>query len=183
MRARARVCACVGAHVSVCVLCKWTCNAWPCVGVRPHSGSCTLGKHPRACVCRIQQPYPRSRAFPARSAHRTCMHKTRQIRPIAGLAGGWIAATRIVRCVILAPINLLRSGNLARRRLSSRAERCQKPKSAPDDAPVRLRWPVSGTFNTLNVHPEASGERWKRPGTDLGGAARGGCGLGRAVPN
>ena len=141
-RARARVCAFVGAHVSVCACCAngHALNApWRCVGVRPHSGSCTLGKHPRACVCRIQQPYPRSRAFSARSAHRTCMHKTRQIRPIAGLAGGWIAATRIVRCVILAPINLPRPRNLPRRRLSSRAERCQKPKSAPDDAPVRLR--------------------------------------------
>jgi hypothetical protein len=58
--------------VSVGVLRAWTCNAWPCVGVRPHSECCTLGKHPRACVCRIQQPepYPSSRAFPARSAHR-----------------------------------------------------------------------------------------------------------------
>jgi hypothetical protein len=75
-RARARVCACVGAHVSVCVLCEWPCNAWPCVGVRPHSECCTLGKHPRACVCR-------SRAFPARPAHRPACIKT------AGLADRW----------------------------------------------------------------------------------------------
>ena len=47
----------VPAWVRMCVLCEWTCNAWPCVGVRPHSECCTLGKHPRACVCRIQQPY------------------------------------------------------------------------------------------------------------------------------
>jgi hypothetical protein len=87
-RARARVCACVGAHVSVCVLCEWTCNAWPCVGVRPHSGSCTLGKHPRACIYRIQQPYPRSRAFPARPAHRPACIK------IADLADRW-ARTRV----------------------------------------------------------------------------------------
>ena len=60
--------------------------------------------------------------------------------------------TRIVRCVLLAPINLPRSRNLPRRRLSSRAEGRQKPKSAPDDAPVRLRWPIPSTSNTLNVH-------------------------------
>ena len=82
-RARARVCVCVGAHVSVCVLCEWTCNAWPCVGARPHSENWTLGKHHRACVCRIQQPYPRSRAFPARSAHRPVCIKT------ADLADRW----------------------------------------------------------------------------------------------
>jgi hypothetical protein len=156
------VCAC---------LCEWTCNAWPCVGARPHSESWTLDKHPQAYVCRIQQPCPRSRAFPARSAHRTCMHKPRQIRPIAGLARGWILTTRIVGCVLLAPITLPRPQNLPRRRLSSRAEGRQKPKSAPDDVPFRVRWLVPGTLDTLNVHSLASGERWKRPGGKLGGAA------------
>ena len=76
----------MGAHVSVCVLCEWTCNAWRCVGVRPHSECCTLGKHPRACVRRIQQPYPRSRAFPARPAHRPACIKT------ADLADRWARA-------------------------------------------------------------------------------------------
>ena len=94
-----------------------------------------------------------------------------------------IQTTRIVRCVISAPINLLRSRNLPRRRLCSRAEGRQKPKSAPDDAPVRLRWPVPGTSDTLYAQLQASFQRWKRPGTELGSAALGGCGLGRAVPN
>jgi hypothetical protein len=161
---RLRVCAfCANdmQHVAVC----WC---------APHRESWTLDKHPQAYVCRIQQPCPRLRAFPARSAHR--------IRPIARLAGGWILTTRIVRCVLLAPINLPRVRNLPRRRLSSRAEGRQKPKSAPDDAPVRLRWPTPGTSETLDAQLSASGERWKRPGSELGGAARGGCGLGRAVP-
>ncbi len=84
----------------------------------------------------------------------TCMHKTRKIRPIAGLAGGWILTTRIVRCVLSARINLPRPRNLPRRRpsLSSRAEGRQKPKSAPDNAPFWLRWPVPGTLDTLNIH-------------------------------
>ena len=36
-------------------------------------------------------------------------------------------------------------------------------------------------FGHHNVHSLASGERWKRPGDELGGAARGGCGLGLVV--
>ena len=75
-RTRASLCLRGCACECVCVFCEWTCNAWPCVGVRPHSESWTLGKHPRACVCRIQQPYSRSRAFPARSAHRPACIKT-----------------------------------------------------------------------------------------------------------
>ena len=52
-------------------------------GRTAYSECCTLGKHPRACVCRIQQPYPSSRAFPARSAHRPACIKT------ADLADRW----------------------------------------------------------------------------------------------
>ena len=87
-RTRASLCLRACACECVCVFCEWTCNAWPCVGVRQHSGSCTLGKHPRACVYRIQQPCPRSRAFPARPAHRPACIK------IADLADRW-ARTRV----------------------------------------------------------------------------------------
>ena len=164
-------------------LCEWTCvDAWPCVGVRPHSECWTLGTHPRACVCRIQQPYRVHVRFLL--ALLIDLHASkRQIWPIAGLARGWIQTTRIVRCVILAPINLRRSRNLPRRRLSSRAERRQKPKSAPDDAPVRLRWPVPGTSDTVIVHSLARFQSWQRPGGEPGGAVRGGWGLDLAVPN
>ena len=151
-------------------------------GRTAYSECCTLGKHPRACVCRIQQPYRVHVRFLL--ALLIDLHASkRQIWPIAGLARGWIQTTRIVRCVILAPINLPPPRNLPRRRLFSRAERCQKPKSAPDDAPVRLRWPVPGTSDTVIVHSLASFQRWQRPGGEPGGAVRGGWGLDLAVPN
>ena len=82
----------------------------------------------------------------------TRMHKKLQIWPIAGLARGWIQTTKIVRCMLEVHLNLPRPRNLPKRRLSSRAEGRQKPKSAPDDAPVWWRWPVPGTSDTINVH-------------------------------
>ncbi len=57
---RARVCACVGSHVSACV--------FVCMDMQRVAVCWALGKHPPACVCRLQQPYPHSSAFPARSA-------------------------------------------------------------------------------------------------------------------
>ena len=83
-----------------------------------------------------------------------CMHKTRQIWPIAGLAGGWIAPTRIVRRMLLIHINLLRYRNLPRRRLSSRAERCQKPKPAPDDEPFGSAGPYLTCLTPCAIMPE-----------------------------
>jgi hypothetical protein len=173
----------VGAHVSVCACCA--------------NGHATRG---RVLVCGRTASVARwastlEHAFVGFSSpiaftcvscspcSSTCMHKNGRFCPIAGLARGWMQTTRIVRCVILAPMNLRRSRNLPRRRLFSRAERRQKPKSAPDDAPVRWRWPVPGTSDTIIVHSLASFQRWKRPGDELGGAARGGSGLGLVVTN
>ena len=157
-RASARVCACVGAHVSVCVLCAWTCNTWPCVGVRPHSECCTLDKHPRACICRIRQPYPRSRAFPARSAHRPACIKT------ADLADRWARGrvdttdeNRALRAISThkppatskpaQTASFLSRGGAPEAKVGTRRR------------PFRLRWPAPGTSETLDGQFSASGER------------------------
>jgi hypothetical protein len=111
------------------------------------------------------------------------MHKTRQIRPIAGLAGGWILTTRIVRCVLLAPINLPRPRNLPRRRIPSRAEGRQKPKAPPDDTPFGWAGPYLALWTPLMSSPKRAANVGSGRGIEVGGAARGGCGLGLAVPN
>jgi hypothetical protein len=82
-------------------------------------------------------------------------------------------------CVLLAPI-ILRSRNLPRRRVPSRAERRQKPKAPPDDVPFGWAGPYLALWTSLMPSPK----RDANFGSGLGAnwAARvGGCGLGLAV--
>ena len=44
-------------------------------------------------------------------------------------------------------------------------------------------WPAPGMLYTLDNYDEACRKRWKRSGGELGGAVRGGCVLGLAMPN
>jgi hypothetical protein len=49
---------------------------------------------------------------------------------------------------------------------------------------LQLRRPVPGMSDTLDASPKrTNSQRWQRPGGELGGEARGGCGFGLAVPN
>jgi hypothetical protein len=88
-RTLVRVCACVGAHVSVCVLCEWTCNAWPCWCANAQR-VLHAGQAPSSMCSSDSAALSRSRAFPARPAHRPACIKT------ADLADRW-AGTRVDR--------------------------------------------------------------------------------------
>ena len=114
-------------------------------GVRPqaHSESWTLGKRHRACAVGLSSAiHVRVHFVLALLSQRPA----RQIRPITGLVGGWIATTARtvpVRCVLLAHLNPLRSRSLPKRPLLSRRE-LQEAKVGTRRRAVRLRWPVLG---------------------------------------
>jgi hypothetical protein len=100
-RARVRVCACVGAHKSVCVFVRMDMQRVAVCWCAPAQRELDAGQAPSSMCLSDSAALSTFTCVSCSLCSSTCMHKKWQIRPITRLACGWIPTTRIVRYVLL----------------------------------------------------------------------------------